>query len=114
MNAAAVVGGALVVGVSVIAGRGAVDSPKKAAANKAQVTTSPTAPGDLVDFRDEKAGWAISYPRSWNRLQSRDADVVLVVSEKSPDLNTGGSILARSLALGRRGDDSNLSGAQEA
>jgi hypothetical protein len=113
MNVAAVVGGALVVGVSVIAGRGAVDSPKKAAANKAPVTTSPTAPGDLVEFRDEKAGWAISYPRSWNRLQSPDADVVLVVSENPPGLNSGGSILARDLVLGAPVDESKLSAAKE-
>jgi len=111
--AAAVVGGALVVGVSVIAGRGAVDSPKKAAANKAPVTTSLNAPGDLVEFRDEKAGWAISYPRSWNRLQSPDADVVLVVSENPPERNTGGSILARDLVLGAPVDESKLSGAKE-
>jgi len=108
--AAAVVGGALVVGVSVIAGRGAVDSPKKAAAaNKAPVTTSPNAPGDLVEFRDEKAGWAISYPRSWNRLQSSDTNVVLVVSENSPEHNTGGSILARDLVLDAPVDESKLS-----
>jgi hypothetical protein len=113
MNVAAIVGGALVVGVSVIAGRGAVDSPKKAAANKAPVATSPTAPGDLVEFRDEKAGWAISYPRSWHRLQSPDADVVLVVSENPPELNAGGSILARDLVLGAPVDESKLSAAKE-
>jgi hypothetical protein len=111
--AAAVAGGALMVGVAVAAGRGAVDPPKKAAASKGAVTTSSTAPGDLVEFRDQKAGWAISYPKSWNRLQSPDADVVLVVSENPPELNTGGSILARDLMLGAPVDESKLAAAKE-
>jgi hypothetical protein len=113
MNVAAVVGGVLVVGVGVIAGRGAVDSPKKATTNTAQATTSPAAPGDPVEFRDEKAGWAISYPKSWHRLQSPDADVVLVVSENPLELNSGGSILARDLNLGAPVDESKLPAAKE-
>ncbi len=66
--AAAVAGGALVVGVAVFAGRGVVDPPKKAAASKGVLPSSSIAPGDLVEFRDEKAGWAIAYPKSWHRL----------------------------------------------
>jgi hypothetical protein len=95
---AAVVCGALVVGIAVAAGRNSVDSPK---------TRS------LVEFRDKKAGWAISYPKTWNRLQSQDADVVLVVSEKPPALNNGGSILARDLPLGAAVDESKLPAAKE-
>ena len=114
MNVAgAVAGGALAVGVAVIAGRGAVDPPKKAAASKGAVTTSSTPSGELVEFRDQKAGWAISYPKSWNRLQSPDADVVLVVSENPLELNTGGSILARDLILGAPVDESKLPAAKE-
>jgi hypothetical protein len=110
---AAVAGGALVLGVAVIAGKGAVDPPKKAAASKGTVTTSSTAPGDLVEFRDEKTGWAISYPKIWNRLESPNADVVLVVSENPPERNTGGSILARDLSLGAPVDESKLPAAKE-
>ena len=110
---AVVVGGALVVGVAVIAGRGAVDPPKKAAASKGALPTSSTPSRELVEFRDQKAGWAISYPKSWNRLQSPDADVVLVVSENPLELNTGGSILARDLTLGAPVDESKLPAVKE-
>jgi hypothetical protein len=110
---AAVVCGALVVGIAVVAGRNSVDSPTKTAATKPTTTPSTTVPGGLVEFRDEKAGWAISYPKNWNRLQSQDAAVVLVVSEKPPELNNGGSILARDLGLGAAVDESKLPAAKE-
>jgi hypothetical protein len=109
---AAVLGGALVVGIAVAAGRSTVGSPKKAA-TRATTTTASTVPGGLVEFRDDKAGWAISYPRNWNRLQSQDAAVVLVVSEKPPELNNGGSILARDLILAAPVDESKLPAAKE-
>jgi hypothetical protein len=105
---AAVLGGALVVGLAVAAGRNSVDSPKKVT-----TTTASTVPGGLVEFRDAKAGWAISYPKNWNLLQSNNADVVLVVSEKPPELNNGGSILARDLTLGAPVDDAKLPAAKE-
>ena len=112
---AAVLGGALLVGAAALAGKSMVDSPK--AADKTTTTTTTTAPstatGGLVEFRDDKAGWAISYPQKWNRLQSQDADVALVVSEKPPELNTGGSILARDLALGAPVDEAKLPAAKE-
>jgi len=108
---AAVLGGVLVVGLAVVAGRRSVDSPKKAA--KALATTTSTVPGSFVEFRDQKVGWAISYPKDWNRLQSKDADVVLVVSEKPPELNTGGSILARDLTLAAAVDEAKLPAAKE-
>jgi hypothetical protein len=94
---AAVLGGALVLGIAVAVGRSMSDSPKKA----------------LVEFRDKKAGWAISYPKNWNVLQSQDADVVLVVSEKPPELNNGGSILGRDLTLGTPVDEAKLPAAKE-
>jgi hypothetical protein len=105
---AAVLGGALVVGLAVAAGRNSVDSPKKVT-----TTTASTVPGGLVEFQDAKAGWAISYPKNWNLLQSNNADVVLVVSEKPPELNNGGSILARDLTLGAPVDDAKLPAAKE-
>lgn len=111
---AAVLGGALVVGIAVAAGRRSVDSPKKTVATQSTGTTAPAAAAaGLVEFKDEKAGWAISYPKAWNRLESKDTDVVLVVSEKPPAANSGGSILARDLALGAAVDDSKLPAAKE-
>ena len=109
---AAVLGGALVVGVAVVAGRRSVDSAKKAVASQATTTTS-TVPGNLVEFRDAKAGWAISYPKTWNRLEAKDADIALVVSEKPPEANSGGSILARNLTLAAAVDESKLAAAKE-
>src|SRR5687768_856908 len=98
----AVVGAALAAGVAFWAGSSLVDSPAETAPDKATTTTSgpsTTTSGNLVEFRDDKAGWALSYPKTWIRLESSDADVPLVVSQKPPELNQGGSILARTLAL---------------
>jgi hypothetical protein len=111
--AAAVVGGVVVVGIAFWAGTSSVGSPKKPAAAPASTTPSAAPAGNLVEFRDDKAGWAISYPKSWNRLQSKDADVVLVVSEKPPQINQGGSILARDLTLAAPVDESKLPAAKE-
>jgi hypothetical protein len=68
---------------------------------------------DVVEFRDDKAGWTISYPKGWSRLESKDTDVVLVLSEKSVEQNTGGSILARTVTLGAPVTDANLAAAKE-
>ena len=111
----AVVGAALAAGVAFWVGSSMVDSPEEAAADKATTTTSgppTTTPGSLVEFRDDKAGWAISYPTSWIRLESSDADVPLVVSQKPPELNQGGSILARTLVLAAPVTDANLAAAK--
>jgi len=110
---AAVLGGALVLGIAFAAGRGTISSPKKTASTQPTRATAPTVPANFVEFRDDKAGWTISYPKSWTRLQSQDADVVLVVSEKPPAQNSGGSILARDLTLGAAVDESKLPAAKE-
>jgi hypothetical protein len=109
---AAVVGAALAAGVAFAVGRRSVDSPETPAAANGLATTTTAASG-TVEFRDDKAGWSISYPRSWNRLQPAHADVALVVSEKAPELNTGGSILARTVALAAPVDDATLPAARE-
>ena len=96
---ATVLGGALALSGAFVLGRHLVDSPSKKSG--------------LVEFKDRKAGWAISYPKAWTRLQSTDGDVALVVSEKPPAQNTGGSILARDLTLGAPVDDSKLAAAKE-
>jgi hypothetical protein len=113
----AVVAGALLVGGAFLAGKSMVESPKKpAASSRTTATTAEPATansGNLVEFRDEKAGWAISYPRDWNRLQAKDNDIALVVSEKPAEQNAGGSILARNVTLAAVVNDSNLAAAKE-
>jgi hypothetical protein len=104
---AGVVAGAVLVGGAFLAGKSFVGSPKQPA------TTSTNATPRLVEFRDDKAGWAISYPNAWNRLQPKDTDVALVVSEKPAEQNRGGSILARDLTLGAPVNDANLAAAKE-
>ena len=117
---AAVAGGVVVVAAAFLAGSQMVDSPKEPAGSRKDTsTTAPgsagatTAPGGLTEFRDEKAGWAISYPASWNRLQSSDADVPLVVAQKPPEVNQGGSILARTVTLAAPVDEAKLPAARE-
>ena len=108
---AGVVAGAVLAGGAFLAGKSLVDSPKQPATTS---TTATTAASRLVEFRDEKAGWAISYPNGWNRLQPKEgAEVALVVSEKPAEQNTGGSILARDLTLAAAVNDANLAAARE-
>ena len=107
----AVIAGAIAVGVAFKLGTSSVDPPKRAAASQTTVTTSAT--GNLVEFREEKAGWTIAYPKEWNRLEPKDTDIALVVSEKPVEQNSGGSILARNLTLGAPVTDANLAAAKE-
>lgn len=103
----------LLVGGSFLAGKSMVDSPKQPAASDPTATTAASPTAELVEFRDDKNGWAISYPRSWNRLQPKEAEVALVVSEKPAEQNTGGSILARGLTLAAPVTEGNLAAAKE-
>lgn len=107
----AVAGAGLLVGIAVLAGRSSVGAPKPVAAAPV-ASTQTTVSGTLVEFRDEQRGWAIAYPKTWNRLQSKDIDVALVVSERPPEVNTGGSILARAVTLGAPVDESRLAAAR--
>jgi len=87
---------AVVVVAVVGSGCRSADKPKSAATT----TTQPAkTPAGFVEFRDEQAGFAISYPTAWTRLQSTDPSVVLVVSEKPVAQNSGGSILGRVITL---------------
>ena len=110
---AGVVAGAVLLGGAFLAGKSFVDEPEKTTASQTSATTAAPAAGRLIEFRDEKAGWAISYPNGWNRLEPKDTDVALVVSEKPAEQNTGGSILARDLTLGAPVNDGNLAAAKE-
>ena len=103
----------LLVGGAFLAGKSMVGSPKQRAANESPTTTAASRTAELVEFRDEKNGWAISYPKSWNRLQPNEAEVALVVSEKPAEQNTGGSILARGLTLAAPVTEANLAAAKE-
>jgi hypothetical protein len=99
------VGRSVAVGVALLnvacSGGGSGDKAKQAAPSPSTSASASAPAGDRVEFRDDKGGWAISYPKSWSRLESNDRDVSLVVSEKAPGQNaTGGSILARTVALG--------------
>ncbi len=103
----------LLVGGAFLAGKSMVDSPKEPAATESTVTATASPRAELVEFRDDKNGWAISYPKSWNRLQPKEAEVTLVVSEKPAEQNTGGSILARGLTLAAPVTEANLAAAKE-
>ena len=111
-----VVAAVLLAGGAFFAGKAMVGDPENSAASQTttpSATTAATAGAGLVEFRDEKAGWAISYPKAWNRLEPKDADIALVVSEKPAEQNTGGSILARDLTLAGPVNDGNLAAAKE-
>jgi hypothetical protein len=111
---AGVVAGVVLVGGAFLAGRSLVDQPKRPAPRETTATTAAPAAAQLVEFRDDKAGWAISYPKGWNRLEPKeDANIALVVSEKPAEQNTGGSILARDLTLAAPVNDANLAAAKE-
>jgi len=59
--------------------------------------TAPAAaqPGEPVEFRDDQAGFALSYPKAWVRVTAPNPQIVLVAAEHDPVKNQGGSILVR-------------------
>lgn len=100
-------------GIAVEVGRRSAGSPAKPAANdKRAATTTSTVPADFVEFRDDKGRWAMSYPKAWTSLPPKAADIVLVVSEKPPEANTGGSILVHDLPFPTAVTDANLAAAK--
>jgi hypothetical protein len=117
VGAGVVAGGVAIAGAFWL-GRSMVDSPKTPAASQSQATATTGAPAtatsssNLVEFRDDKAGWAMSVPKDWSRLPPKDAAIALVVSEKPAEQNTGGSILARVITLGAPVTDANLAEAK--
>jgi hypothetical protein len=56
---------------------------------------APAQPDELVDFRDDQAGFALSYPKAWVRATAPNPQIVLVAAEHDPAKNQGGSILVR-------------------
>ena len=69
------------------------DTPHMPAATQARSVTTPTE--DLVEFRDDQAGFALSYPMAWVRATAPNPQIVLVAAEQDPAKNQGGSILVR-------------------
>jgi hypothetical protein len=62
-------------------------------------TSAPAQPGELVEFRDDQAGFALSYPKAWVRATTPNPQIVLVAAEHDPAKNQGGSILVRATPL---------------
>jgi hypothetical protein len=87
--------------LAVMAGRRTVKPPVVLAGGSsvAPGTQRGTTPGP-GEFRDEKAGFALSYPSGWKRLETTDEQVVLVAAENEVTENQGGSILVRVIQLG--------------
>ena len=56
---------------------------------------APAQSGELVEFRDDQAGFALSYPTAWVRVTAPNPQIVLVAAEHDPAQNQGGSILVR-------------------
>src|SRR5205085_8817540 len=56
---------------------------------------APAQPDELMEFRDDPARFALSYPKAWVRATAPNPQIVLVAAEQDPAKNQGGSILAR-------------------
>jgi hypothetical protein len=87
------------IGLMVVAGAGTLfsvnrdgDAPRMPATTQARSVT-PTA--ELTEFRDDHAGFALSYPTAWVRATAPNPQIVLVAAEHDPAKNQGGSILVR-------------------
>lgn len=95
-------------GVATFTGREAVTprptpSPSSPAASAAPLPPSPVpdapapnVPADFVEYRDEKNGFAISYPRSWEVLEARDDPQIGLIATR----NQRDSFLVRVVPLG--------------
>ena len=85
------------VGTWVVAGRdtGSPRMPATTPARSVDTASAPAQPGELVEFRDDQAGFALSYPKAWVRATAPNPQIVLVAAEQDPAKNQGGSILVR-------------------
>jgi hypothetical protein len=90
---------AIVIGVLVVAGlaagvifgRGLLTSEEPA---KAANASTNAIPADFTVFRSEQAGFELAYPTSWSKLNTKDPQILLLVSQGTED-----SFLVRSLEL---------------
>jgi len=85
------------VGTWVVAGRdtGGHRMPATTPARSLESAPAPAQPDELVELRDDQAGFALSYPKAWVRATAPNPQIVLVAAEQDPAKNQGGSILVR-------------------
>ncbi|MGH9010179.1 MAG: hypothetical protein ACRDYF_10085, partial [Acidimicrobiia bacterium] len=69
--------------------------PATTPAHSVNSAPAPAPPDELVEFRDDQAGFALSYPTAWVRATAANPQIVLVAAEHDPAKNQGGSILVR-------------------
>jgi hypothetical protein len=69
--------------------------PPSTQARSVDAASAQARPDDFVEFRDDQAGFALSYPQAWVRSTAPNPQIVLVASEHDPAKNLGGSILVR-------------------
>jgi hypothetical protein len=69
--------------------------PPTTQARSVDTASAPAQPDELAEFRDDQAGFALSYPKAWVRATAPNPQIVLVAAEHDPAKNQGGSILVR-------------------
>ncbi|MGH3800499.1 MAG: hypothetical protein ACRDTD_10275 [Pseudonocardiaceae bacterium] len=69
------------------------EEPAKAA-NSSANSPMNAKPDDFTAFRSEPAGFELAYPTSWSKLNTKDPQILLLVSQGTQD-----SLLVRSLEL---------------
>jgi hypothetical protein len=74
---------------------GARRMPAVTQARSVPPAPAPAPPDELMEFRDDQAGFALSYPKAWVRATAPNPQIVLVAAEHDPAKNQGGSILVR-------------------
>jgi len=105
-----------VVGTWMAVGRdtGGHRMPATTPARSMDTTSAPTQPDELVEFRDDQTGFALSHPKAWVRATAPNPQIVLVAAEHDPAKNQGGSILARVTPLDAMVGKAQLSEARKA
>jgi hypothetical protein len=78
-----------------VAARDTGGHPMPPSTQARSVETAPAPADGLVEFRDDQAGFALSYPAAWIRATAANPQIALVVAEQDPAKNQGGSILVR-------------------
>lgn len=107
-------------GLMVVAGAGTLfsvtrDTPRMPATTQARSVAPTVAPTeDLLEFRNDAAGFALSYPKEWVRATAPNPQIVLVAAEHDPAKNQGGSILVRVTPLDAPIDKAKLAEARRA
>jgi hypothetical protein len=97
--------------------------PATTQARSVATAPAPAQPDEFVEFRDDQAGFALSYPKAWVRATAPNPQIVLVAAEHDPAKNQGGSILVRvtpldapvgkaQLAEAKKGTDAIVSSSQ--